>query len=45
VSGNRAWLMAISCLNPSRGFANLLRAKAPWHRDSRSSPRSRAQLR
>lgn len=35
VSRNRAWLMAVSVLNPTRGTANLLRLKAPWHRDTR----------
>jgi hypothetical protein len=27
--------LARTVLNPSRGFANLLRRKAPWHRDTR----------
>jgi hypothetical protein len=34
-SNNRAYLLAISGLNPCRSFANLLRLKAPWYRDSR----------
>ena len=28
--------LARSALNPSRSFANLLRRKAPWHRDTRN---------
>jgi hypothetical protein len=35
VSENRAWLMGISILNPTRSTANLLRFKAPWYRDTR----------
>jgi len=33
---NRNWrALARTLLNPSRSFANLLRKKAPWHRDTR----------
>ena len=35
VSRRRLWLLGISVLNPTRSTANLLRFKAPWHRDSR----------
>ncbi len=35
VSTNRLWLGAISFLTPSRAFANLMRFKSPWYRDSR----------
>jgi hypothetical protein len=35
-SHNRGWkAMARTVLNPSRSFANLMRRKAPWHRDTR----------
>jgi hypothetical protein len=37
VSRNRAYLLSISFLNPTRSFANLLRFKAPWYRDSRNT--------
>jgi len=33
VSGNRAWRLGVSLLNPARSAANLLRLKAPWYRD------------
>ena len=33
---NRVWRGAVrSLLNPSRSFANLMRRKPPWHRDTR----------
>lgn len=35
VSRNRLWLASISFLTPSRAFANLMRFKSPWYRDSR----------
>ncbi len=35
VSTNRLWLAGISFLTPSRAFANLMRFKSPWYRDSR----------
>ena len=35
LSRNPLYLMGISMLNPTRGAANLLRFKAPWHRDTR----------
>lgn len=37
VSRNRAYLLSISVLNPTRSFANLLRFKTPWYRDSRDT--------
>jgi hypothetical protein len=41
VSNNRLYLLGISVLNPTRGVANLLRMKTPWHRDTRSVGRPR----
>jgi len=35
-TNNRAALLAMSALNPTRSVANLLRGKAPWYRDYRS---------
>ena len=35
VSTKRVWLAAISFLTPSRAWANLMRFKSPWYRDSR----------
>lgn len=35
-SSNRLYLFAIQFLNPTRGFSNLLRFKAPWYRDNRA---------
>ena len=35
VSNNRLWLATISFLTPSRAFANLMRLRSPWYRDSR----------
>ena len=32
---NPLLLFSLSFLNPARGFANILRFKAPWHRDTR----------
>lgn len=36
VSGRPIWLGTVSLLNPARSFANLLRWKAPWYRDTRA---------
>jgi hypothetical protein len=35
-SENRAFLLTISFLTPCRSFANLMRFKAPWYRDTRT---------
>lgn len=32
---NPLLLFSLSFMNPARGFANILRFKAPWHRDTR----------
>ena len=43
-TNNRAALLALSALNPSRSVANLLRAKAPWYRDSRETRTPMSEL-
>jgi len=40
-SHNPLYLFSIQFLNPCRGFANLLRFKAPWYRDGRPDPREK----
>jgi hypothetical protein len=42
-SSNPLYLFSIQFLNPCRGFANLLRFKAPWYRDSRDVSRFRIE--
>lgn len=37
----KLWLLGISVLNPTRGVANVLRMKTPWHRDTRPVGRPR----
>jgi len=37
-TNNPVYLTGLEFLNPCRGFANLLRFKRPWYRDSRPTP-------
>lgn len=41
VSDRKLWLLGISVLNPTRSVANMLRFRAPWHRDTRVVGRPR----
>jgi hypothetical protein len=43
-TNNRAALLALSVLNPGRSVANILRAKAPWYRDSRETRTPMSEL-
>jgi len=38
LTGNWFYLFSMSFLNPCRSFANLMRYKAPWYRDTRQVP-------
>lgn len=40
-TGNSFYLFSMSFLNPCRSFANLMRYRAPWYRDSRPVPSTR----
>ena len=41
-TGNSFYLFSMSFLNPCRSFANLMRYRPPWYRDSRQVPRGRS---